>query len=373
MQRDEPVVGSRAIAEPAAGPEAGAVRCAVVGASGYVGAEIVSILATHPGTRIVSVQADGSAGRRWEALYPARTHLFRGVLDAFDPAALAGLDVVFLARPHGESAKAAAELRGRVGTVIDLSGDLRLEDAAAYRHWYGLEHAAPELLGEAAYGLPELFGESLPGAPLVACAGCYATVAQLAAAPALSRGLTTSNTIVVSAVSGTTGAGRKADFELSFSEMTGNIRAYRVGRHQHAPEIANGLGRLTGAELSVTFVPHLAPIGRGIFATVVLTGRTGIRQEEILRTYRDFYAGRPFVRIVDPAERLPQLKDVVGTNFCDIAPVLDEGAGTIVALGVIDNLVKGAAGQAVQVMNLVLGAPEWTGLLRGSKEELSHA
>jgi N-acetyl-gamma-glutamyl-phosphate reductase len=338
-------------------------RCAVVGASGYSGAELVSLLSLHPETRLQAVVGDSSAGRAWESLHPARAHHFRGTMQAFDADALAGLDVVFLALPHGASARAAAALRGRVGHVIDLSGDLRLPDADSYRAWYGQEHPAPELLGQAAYGLPELFGCALPGASLVACAGCYATVSQLAAAPAIDAEGEGPAAVTISAMSGTTGAGRKADLALSFSEVAGNLRAYRVGRHQHAPEIAQGLTRYSGRRARVTFVPHLVPIARGILATVVVANERALSQDALLDRFRAAYAGKPFVRVLDPRERLPEVTDVVGTNFCTLAPVVDAGAGTLVIVGVIDNLVKGAAGQAVQVMNVVLGLPETTGLL----------
>lgn len=338
------------------------IRCAVVGASGYSGAELVGLLARHPSVRLVSVHSDSTAGERWEALHPARRHLFQGQLQAFDPEALAGLDAVFLALPHGASASAARELHGRVGTVVDLSGDLRLPDARAYRKWYGREHPAPELLGKAAYGLPELFACALPGARLVACAGCYATVAQLAAAPALALGEAVENDVVVAAQSGTSGAGRKADLALSFSEVFADVRAYRVGGHQHAPEIRQGLVRHAGRQVRVTFVPHLVPIERGIHAAVVMRNSGGLGSADLSAAYAAAYAEAPFVRLLDPARRLPAVRDVVGTNACDLAPVVDEEAGTVVVLGAIDNLVKGAAGQAVQVMNLVLGLPETAGL-----------
>lgn len=349
------------------------ISCAVVGATGYVGTELVGLIAHHEHAELVSVHADSSAGKRWADLLPGRAPAFRGTIDAFDPPALEGLDVVFLALPHGGSARAARELRGRVGRVIDLSGDLRLPDAASYRKWYGLEHPAPELLGLAAYGLPELFGSDLPGADLIACAGCYATVSQIAAAPVVGRDGEGAGEVVVSAMSGTTGAGRKADVDLSFSEVTGNIRAYRVGGHPHAPEIANGLGRLTGREIRVTFVPHLAPIGRGIFASVVVSNAAGLGASDAVRLFQHAYEGRSFVRVVDPAVRLPQIKDVVGTNVCEVAPVVDEAAGTIVVLGVIDNLLKGAAGQAVQIMNVAFELPEGEGLLTWPAGEVCRA
>jgi N-acetyl-gamma-glutamyl-phosphate reductase len=338
------------------------IRTAIVGASGYSGAELVRLLAGHPDASLEAVCGATSAGDRWERLYPGREHLFRGEIRPFEPAALAGLDAVFLALPHGASAGAARQLRGRVGCVLDLSGDLRLGDADSYRRWYGREHPAPELLGQAVYGLPELFGQAVRGAELISCAGCYATAAQLAAAPALALDGATTDEVAVTAISGTSGAGRKADLALSFSEVFGDLRPYRVGRHQHAPEIAQGLSRHAGRRVRVTFVPHLAPIERGIAATVVLRGAPAAAGE-LLEAYRRAYETAPFVRVRDPAEALPAVRHVAGTNFCDLAPVVDVGGGSIVVVGVIDNLLKGAAGQAVQLFNLAFGLPETRGLL----------
>lgn len=340
------------------------IRTAVVGASGYSGAELVRLLAGHPEASLESVHAASSAGERWEDLYPGREHLFSGAIQAFEPGAMAGLDAVFLALPHGASASAARALHGRVGKVIDLSGDLRFADAATYRHWYGREHPAPELLGKAVYGLPELFGSELAGADLISCPGCYATVAQLAAAPGL--GLTGAPTVTISAMSGTSGAGRKGEVALSFSEVHGDLRAYRVGRHQHAPEIAQGLSRHTGSDVRVTFVPHLAPIERGIAATVVMPWAAG-SQAEAERVYRAAYSEAPFVRVRDGLKRPPAVRHVAGTNFCDLAPVVDAAGETLVVVAVIDNLLKGAAGQAVQVLNRACSLPETTGLMAVEK------
>ena len=341
------------------------IRTAVVGASGYSGALLATLLAGHPRVGAPALVAESSAGSRWEDLYPRWRHLLAGTLQSFDAERLAGLDVVFLALPHGASARAAAALVGRVGHVIDLSGDLRLPDADAYRRWYGLEHPAPALLGRAAYGLPELFGDDLPGRDLVACAGCYATASQLAAAPALALGERIGTDVTVSAMSGTSGAGRKADLSLSFSEVFGDLKAYRVGRHPHAPEIAGGLRRRSGRDVRLTFVPHLVPIERGILVSVVIPNPGAVSARELLAAYRAAYSACPFVRVIDPADRLPTVRDVVGTNFCDLAPTVDEAGGTVVVVGVIDNLVKGAAGQAVQVMNRVLGLDEAMGLVGG--------
>lgn len=347
------------------------LRTAVVGASGYSGAELVGLLAGHPRVALERLCAASSAGSRWEELYPGRAHLFRGELEPFDPAALIGFDAVFLALPHGASATAARQLRGRVGCVIDLSGDLRLPAADLYQRWYGREHPAPELLGEAAYGLPELFGDSLPGADLVACAGCYATVAQLAAAPALALAGESPAEVTVTAISGTSGAGRSEDLSLSFSEVFGDLRAYRIGHHQHTPEISHGLSRRAGRPVRVTFIPHLAPIERGIAATVVLRCRQLPTTAALIESYRQAYSAAPFVRVRAASETIPAVRHVTGTNFCDLAPVVDEPGGSLVVVGVIDNLLKGAAGQAVQVFNRVFDLPETLGLLSRAKEMAS--
>jgi N-acetyl-gamma-glutamyl-phosphate reductase len=343
------------------------IRTAVIGASGYTGAELVTILAQHPRVDLEMVCAESSAGARWESLYPARAHLFRSRLQPFDPERLAGLDVVFLALPHGSSATAASRLRGRVGRIIDLSGDLRFEDPDVYRRWYGLDHPAPELLGKAVYGLPELFGDAIPGAEIIACPGCYATATQLAAAPALDLDETAPDIHVV-ASSGTSGAGRKGDVALSFSEVFGDLRPYRVGRHQHAPEIAAGLSRRSGRPIRVTFVPQLAPIERGISVAVIIGCRELPSASGLLAHYRDAYESSAFVHVDDPAELLPSVRQVAGTNFCALSPVVDEDGGSIIALGAIDNLLKGAAGQAVQVFNIAAGLPEETGLLPTRKD-----
>jgi N-acetyl-gamma-glutamyl-phosphate reductase len=319
---------------------------------------------------LVAVCAAGSAGQRWESLYPNRRHIFQGEISSFDADRLAGLDVVFLALPHGASAAATRELQGRVGRIIDLSGDLRLADAEEYRHWYGLEHAAPDLLGSAVYGLPELFRSSLPGADLIACAGCYATVSQLAAAPALRLPGVTTEAVHITAASGTSGAGRKTDVALSFSEVFGDLRAYRVGKHQHTPEIEAGLARHSGRSIRVTFVPYLAPLERGIAATVVLDCDELPEQADLIATYRNAYADSPFVRVHDPDELLPAVRHVSGTNFCDLAPVVDRNGSSIVILGVIDNLMKGAAGQALQVFNIAAGLPETMGLETAGPEPI---
>lgn len=343
------------------------IRCAVIGASGYAGAELVALLAGHPGARLVSVHADRAAGARWGDLHPGRRHLYDDVLRPVDFEDLAGLDAVFLALPSGAAGSAAGRLHGRVGTVLDLSGDLRLRDAGEYLRWYGHEHPAPGLLGRAAYGLPELEADRLLGADLVACAGCYATVVQLAAVPLLDRGLA-SGPLRVVATSGTSGAGRKPDPALSFAEVEGDLRPYRVGRHQHVPEIEAGLARVTGAPVGVTFVPQIAPLERGMLATVILTPAPGATAAHAVDALLQAYAHSPLVRVLADG-RLPSARGVARTPYCDLAIVGDPGTGDLVVLGAIDNLMKGAASQAVQVMNAVFGIDPVAGLLRQPAQE----
>jgi N-acetyl-gamma-glutamyl-phosphate reductase len=322
----------------------------------------VGALARHPEADLLHLQADRSAGERWERMNRRGGHLFRGQVEPLDAERLAGLDVVFLALPQGASPSVAAALHRRVGLVVDLSGGLRFPDPAAHESWHGTPHERPELLGRAAYGLPELFATDLPGADLVACAGCYATVAQIAAAPALGLGERVGARVLVTAVSGTTGAGRSADALLTFSEADGDLRAYRVGRHAHAPEIARGLGRRTGRHVDVTFVPQVAPLRRGILATVVLANPGAVSEGELRASYERTYAAATFVRLL-PAGEWPRVADVVHGPFCDVGVAVDRLSGDVVVVGALDNLMKGAATQAVQVMNLALGLPETVGLL----------
>jgi N-acetyl-gamma-glutamyl-phosphate reductase len=347
---------------PSCPGEVTVIRCAVVGATGYAGAELVGALAQHPEADLLHVQGDRSAGERWERLNRRGGHLFLGEVEPLDTQRLLGLDVVFLALPQGASPALAAALHRRVGLVVDLSGDLRFPDAAAHESWHGTPHERPELLGRAVYGLPELFGADLPGADLVACAGCYATVAQIAAAPALGLGERVGARVVVTAASGTTGAGRSADALLTFSEADGDLRAYRVGRHAHAPEIARGLSRRSGRDVSVTFVPHVAPLRRGILATVVLANPGGVSEGELRAAYERTYSTAAFARVL-PAGELPRVADVAHGPFCDLGLTVDQLSGDLVVVGALDNLMKGAATQAVQIMNLVLGLPETLGLL----------
>ncbi len=270
---------------------------------------------------------------------------------AYDPAEVAGLDVVLLALPHGQSQRLVPELRGKVGHVVDLAADFRLSDPALYPRWYGEEHVAPELLADFAYGLPELFRERLVGAELIAVPGCYPTAASLALAPLVRAGLVETEGIVVDAASGVSGAGRD---KYPFCGTDEDFTAYGLLDHRHTPEIENNLGGAT-----VLFTPHLAPMNRGILATCYARPARTTSTDEVLACLADAYAGEPFVVV---SERSPSTKATLGSNIAHLTARADPRTGFVLALGAIDNLVKGASGGALQCANLALGLDETTGL-----------
>jgi N-acetyl-gamma-glutamyl-phosphate reductase len=336
---------------------------AIVGATGYTGAELVRLLALHPKVEELRLYAsEGGGERRFEEEFPALRHLHVGAIHPYAPDTLDGLDAVFLALPHGKSAVVAAALEDRVGVIVDLSGDLRLPDHRLWEDWYGQPHPAPELPARAVYGLPELFGEDLPGARLIANPGCYPTAAALALAPALNVPDLCAEDAVVTALSGASGAGRKAATPLLLAELHANAWAYRLGRHQHAPEISRSLERSGGRPVRLTFVPQVIPVERGILVTASLPlCDKAVEQDSLEALYTERYAAHPFVRFL--SGRSPSLREVIGTNFCDLTVAADRMGGRLVAVAAIDNLIKGAAGQAVQNWNLAVGWPETTGLL----------
>jgi len=331
------------------------LHVAVVGASGYSGGELLRLLAGAPDVDIAAATAHGQAGRRVAEVHPFLAGRLDRELTAFDADALAGLDCVFLALPAGESMQIVPSLLDRVGCIIDLGGDLRLRDAGLYERYYGRPHTAPQLLEQAVYGLPELNRERLRGARLIANPGCYPTSVLLALLPALENGLVRRTGIVANSLSGVSGAGRTAKAEMSFSELNENARAYRITDHQHRPEIAAVAAQAAGGPIGLTFVPHLLPVTRGIYTTVTADLCERVPAARVREVYAARYADEPCVRF---AERVPELRAVQHTNFCDVAVFVDEDAGKLVAIAAIDNLVKGAAGQAVQNMNLAFGRPE---------------
>ncbi len=336
-----------------------ALTVGVFGASGYAGAELLRLAAGHPDFEVVLATADSQAGGRVADLYPSLAAAYPDLrLTAADPAAAAGLDLAFLALPHGASQGLVPDLRTRVGVVVDLAADFRLRDPALYPAWYGAEHGCPELLGEAVTGIPELFGQDLPGATLIAAAGCYPTAAALALAPLVRAGLidAAGGAIVVDAASGVSGAGRAPKPHTHFNAVDEDFTAYGLLDHRHTPEIEQAIGA------QVIFTPHLAPMNRGILATCY--ARPADRTEpggapDPLGELRRFYAGCPFVIV---AERSPSTKATLGANCAHLTARYDPRTGWIVAIAAIDNLTKGAAGQAIQCANLALGRAETTGL-----------
>lgn len=337
-------------------------RVAIAGASGYTGAELLRLLLAHPGAEVVALTAETHAHQRIDAIFPSLTGFVDLTCRPLDPAALAAeAEFVFLALPHKASMTVGADLLARGVRVLDLSADFRLRDPAAYPRWYGMEHTRPELLAEAVYGLPELHREAIAAARLVAVPGCYPTSAILGLAPLVAGGLVDPETIVVDSISGVSGAGRKPELPTHYSEANESLKAYGVARHRHTPEIEQELSRLAGRAITLTFTPHLAPLTRGILTTITarLTGRQSTG--ELLETYQAFYAGRRFVRVL-PEGRLPETKQVLHSNLLDVGLVVDPRTGRVIVVSAIDNLVKGASGQAVQCFNLAAGLEETTGL-----------
>ncbi|MBI2884792.1 MAG: N-acetyl-gamma-glutamyl-phosphate reductase [Candidatus Omnitrophica bacterium] len=340
-------------------------RVAVVGATGYTGEELLRLLLHHPAIQLTYL----AASAKWERPTPVSDVFprFTGQLDLpiepVDPARLLkASDAVFLALPHGEAMKLAPALVDAGKLVVDLSGDFRLRAPGLYPQWYHLEHAAPSWLTDArvAYGLSEWCRDAIAKARLVANPGCYATSILLAILPLFQAGLIEQDAFIVDAKSGLSGAGRKAETPLLFGEMSQNLRAYKVNQHQHMPEVLQGIEQLTGRHGRMTFVPQVIPVHRGMLSMIYL--RTGSALKDVMAAYaRAYPAGRaPFVRVREGS--LPQLRDVVETNRCDIG-IMHDGSGQLIIASALDNLTKGASGQAVQNLNLMLGVPETAGLL----------
>lgn len=343
------------------------MKVGVVGASGYAGVELLRLCAGHPEMDVVVAGAAGHAGMAVAAHTPSLAAAYPSLqyapIEAGTPGGaevLDGLDVVFCALPHGQSQRLVPSLLGRVGTVVDLSADFRLRDPALYREWYGIEHGAPELLGEAVYGLPELCDGDLGAARLIAAPGCYPTAAALALAPLVRSGAVEATGIVVDAASGVSGAGRgtggPAAERLQFGHVDEDFSAYGLLDHRHTPEIEQSLGG------SVLFTPHLAPMSRGILATCYARPTAAIAgkgTEDVLAILRDAYARCPFVVVTDEP---PSTKATSGSNCAHVTARVDRRTGWVLSLCALDNLVKGASGQAIQCANIATGIPEVTGL-----------
>jgi N-acetyl-gamma-glutamyl-phosphate reductase len=335
------------------------MKAGIIGGSGYTGVELLRLLAGHPDIEVATVTAHSRAGQLVGDYTPSLAAAYPGmVYEAADPNGLDnldGLDLVFCALPHGESQRIVPALRERVGVIVDLAADFRLHDPALYPTWYGEAHEAPALLDQAAYGLPELFRADLAGATLVASAGCYPTAAGLALAPLVRAGLIETNGIIVNAASGTSGAGRAATDSLHFGTVDENFVAYGLLTHRHTPEIQ----QILGAE--VLFTPHLAPMVRGILATCYARPAASgtLSTADVMDALHTAYDHEPFVVVTDAP---PSTKATSGSNCAHVTARVDERTGWVLVLCALDNLVKGASGQAVQCANVALGLPETTGL-----------
>lgn len=337
------------------------IRVGIVGGTGYTGVELLRLLAAHPAAEIAVVTSRGDAGQRVDRVYPN----LRGAIDVSfvepAPGAFDDCEAVFFATPNGTCMRMAPALLQRGVRVIDLAADFRFKDPDLWAHWYGEPHACPDLLSEAVYGLPEVNRSALRGARLVACPGCYPTAVQLGFLPLLEAGVVDGRGLIADVKSGVSGAGRKAEIPLLMSETGESLKAYGVAGHRHWPEIKQGLEDRTGSPVDLTFVPHLVPMIRGIHAT--LYAELSKPEADLQRLFEVRYRDEPFVDVL-PAGAHPDTRNVRGSNRCQIAVQRPLGGRTVVVLSVIDNLVKGAAGQALQNFNLMFGLEETAGLPR---------
>jgi len=337
-------------------------KAGIIGATGYTGAELVRILSGHPAVQLVALTTQSYVDKPFWEVYP---HLY-GHIDLIcterDLDSLIGnCDVIFVSLPHGHAMTLAAEIAGKNKVVIDLGADFRFRNSEVYETWYGVNHAAPALTKEAVYGLPEIRRQEISSALLVANPGCYPTSAILGLAPLLKNNLVQPDSIIIDSKSGVSGAGRGLSLNTHYCEVNENMKAYGVTTHRHTPEIEQELSLLAGQNITVSFTPHLTPITRGILSTIYTKLSRTLSQDEALQLYQEHYAGEFFIRVL-PAGMLPTTKMVAGSNHCDLGVVVDQRTGRMVVLSAIDNLLKGASGQAVQNMNIMLGLPEKTGL-----------
>lgn len=341
------------------------IRVGLVGVTGYTGMELVRLLAGHPRMQLVQVTSRKEAGTRLDEHYPFTQGLPCGelVICEPDPAGLAaGCDIVFLAIPHGAAMNMGAELVAKGCHVVDLSADYRLRDIATYEAWYKVEHTQHAMLAEAVYGLPELYAADIAKARLVANPGCYPTASILGLYPALQASLVKTEDIVIDAKSGTSGAGRGANVGTLFCEVSDTFRAYNLAAHRHTPEIEQEVSLVAGVPVTLSFNPHLLPVNRGILATIYTRlANDTTTVEQVHAAYAEAYASHSFVRVL-PLGKLPELKNVRGTMFCDIGLVVDKRTKRLIIVSAIDNLCRGASGQAVACANLVAGLPLETGL-----------
>jgi N-acetyl-gamma-glutamyl-phosphate reductase len=339
------------------------VPVGIVGASGYGGVQLVRLLMEHPEVELVYLGGESSAGKSFADLYPQMAHAVKLPIEAVEPEIIAHrCEVVFLSLPNGLACQIAPQLLEKGCKVLDLSADYRFSDLATYTNWYGIQRSDRAIAATAVYGLPELYRDRISEAQLVGCPGCYPTASLLALSPLLKQGLIVPETAIVDAKSGTSGGGRQAQINLLLAEADNSLGAYNVARHRHTPEIEQICSDLAGHEVTVQFTPHLIPMVRGILATVYATLRDpGLVRDDLITIYSAFYRNSPWVRICESGI-YPQTKWASGTNNCYIGLEVDPRTGRVIVMSVIDNLIKGQAGQAIQCLNIIMGWDETLGL-----------
>lgn len=337
------------------------IKTAVLGATGYAGIELVRILSSHPEADIRVLGSQSFDGQPISEVYKNFAHVLELECEKLDLDKVSECDVAFTALPHGASKDVIPSLIDRGLKVIDLSGDFRYDDVKVYEEWYGQKHSSPELLAESVYGLPELYRDKIKDARLIGNPGCYTTCSILGAYPLLKSGLGSSENVIVDAKSGVTGAGRGLALAYHFCECTENTKAYKVATHRHTSEIEQELSKAAGREVIISFTPHLIPQKRGILSTIYINLNKECTTEELVELYKEFYKGEYFIRVKEAGE-LPETKHAAGSNFVDIGIVADPRTKRAVIVSALDNIYKGAAGQAVQNMNLMFGLDEKTGI-----------
>lgn len=336
------------------------INVGIIGATGYAGAELVKLLLNHPGVSLTALSSVSYEGKKLYEVYPNFKKLVDITLESADDV-IEKCDVIFASLPHGLSEPLAEQCVAKNKLLIDLGADFRMYDEDAYASWYKRQYSHPELHKYATYCLPELYRQNVKGVKIIGNPGCYPTSIALACAPALKNGLVETSGIIIDSKSGVTGAGRGLTQGTHYPDTNEAFSAYKVGEHRHTPEIEQTLSDVAGKPLTVTFVPHLLPVNRGIESTVYLTVKEGVTKEEIIKCYENAYENEYFVRL-EPLGSCANIKNVRCSNFCDISLHFDERNSKLIVCSVIDNMVKGAAGQAIQNMNIWLGLPEQMGI-----------
>ncbi len=338
------------------------VKVGIIGASGYSGGELIRLLLRHPLAELMYLTADKYADLEVEEVFPNLQGQIDGIFKKYSrDEAKSNCEIFFVALPHGLSQKIVQELYNGENKIIDLGADFRLKESFLYQEWYGFEKEPNKLIEKAVYGLPELNREKIKKSKLVANPGCYPTSAILALAPLVKNKLIKEDSININAQSGVSGAGRKLEASNLFAQRTESVTCYKPGKHQHIPEIEQELSDLAGARIKISFVPHLVPMSRGIFSTVFSKLKDKIDEDDLKTEYLNFYKNEPFVEIL-PTGKYPETKNVTGTNNCQLQIAIDQRSNQVIVFSVIDNLVKGASGQAVQNMNVMLGCNELTAI-----------